>query len=141
MMFLIDINRIKFYLVSTGICSVILFSMAYLLNPLFDYDENNLVIVLGFAFQIFSGLALGIVSNIYSTEVFNTKTKPLAIAAISSLEFLLQIFLVVSFFYYDHQLTDLMYYSAVIAAFGLLVFKVPDTSRLSLRNARNKFTS
>lgn len=140
MIFVIDMKRIKFYVTSAGASGAILLLLVYVIESSGGgFDESTSIIVLGFIFQAFSGLAIGALADVIAIEAFNTKKKPMSIAFTSSLEFLLQIFMVSSFFYFEIQLTLLIGLSGGVMLIGLLFFVVPDTSRMSLRNARNKF--
>lgn len=147
MVFLIDLKRIKFYMISTGVSGFILLLLVYVLDssPSSDtgdaFDESTVIIVLAFAFQLFSGLAVGTLADVYAVEAFNTRKKPLCIAFVSTVEFLLQIFMVTSFFFIDASLLVLVGLSGLLMAIGLFAFVIPDTSNMSLRNARNKFFS
>ena len=138
MMFLVDFKRIKFYTISTGALSVIIFIIIMA-------DESKHIIkineCLGFVFQAFSGIAVGMMADIYSTEAFNTRKKPLSITFLSILEFGLQIVFVVIFFYFERLYFETLIVCASILALGLLVYFIPDTSNMSLRNARMKFNS
>lgn len=140
MMFVIDYKRIKFYLISSVASGLILVLLFKVLDST-GFDQSTTITILAFAFQALTGVAIGLLADIYSTEAFNTKKKPLSIAFASSIEFLLQIFMITSFFYFEKQLALLLVYSAVALILGALICKVPDTSAMSLRNARNKFAS
>jgi len=144
-MFLIDRKRIKSYMISAGASGFILLLVLYIMDssPFTStgeiFDESFAVIVLAFVFQIFSGLAIGQLADVYSAEAFNTRKKPLSIAFTSTVEFLLQILLVFAFFKSSFSLLCLVGVFGLVMALGLFAYVVPDTSNLSLRNARNKF--
>lgn len=140
-MFLIDLKRIKFYMISTGVSGIILLLLVYILDasPLTALDESFVIIVLAFAFQLFSGIAVGTLADVYAVEAFNTRKKVLSIAFTSIVEFLLQILMVISFFYINASLLIVIAISGLLMAIGLFAFIIPDTSNMSLRNARNKF--
>lgn len=139
-MFVIDCKRIKLLMMSTGVCSIILLTLVYTLQHQ-TTGEATAIAILAFAFQIFSGMAIGMLMDVYATEAFNTKKKPLSIAFTSSIEFLLQILLIVVHFYLKVSLPLLVGLLGLVMATGLGAFILPDTSRMSLRNARNKFDS
>lgn len=139
MSFLIDVKRIKIYLLSSGASSIILWLLAYSLLTLGGgFDQSKLIAALALSFQCFSGIAVGSLADIYLTEAFNSRQKPLSIAIVLSIEFLLQIFMVSSFFYLEISLIFLVALSGLLMPFGLFAFLIPDTSRISLRNARNE---
>lgn len=140
MIFYIDFKRIKFYMISSFVSCLILVLLLKVLDVP-GFDEARMISVLAFAFQAISGIAIGLLADIYSTECFNTKKKPLSIAFTSSTEFLLQIYMITVFFYFESKLPLLLIGSAVALFLGVLIYKVPDTSNISLRNARNKFAS
>lgn len=142
MMFLIDFKRIKFYIFSAGACANVLFALIYFLRSSEGSLDDFLgITILAFLFQFFSGVAVGMMSDVYSTEAFNTKKKPLSIAFTSTIEFLLQIFLITSYFYLKITPTFIVGALALVMVTGLFAYTIPDTSRLSLRNARIKFGS
>lgn len=142
MIFVIDLKRIKFYMASAGVSGLVLLLLVYVIETSGGgFDESSDILVLAFIFQASSGIAVGILSDVYATEAFNTRKKPMSIALASIVEFLLQIFMISSFFYFEIQLTLLLGSAGVVMLIGLLFFIVPDTSKMSLRNARNKFIS
>lgn len=140
-MFVIDFKRIKFYVFSSGACSLILLLLFYVLRSSGGgFDESTAITVLAFGFQMASGIAIGMVSDIYAVEAFNTRKKPLSIAITSSVEFLLQIFLVATFFYLKVSMMLMVGLAVIIMGAGIFAYILPDTSGMSLRNARNKFS-
>ena len=146
MMFLIDFKRIKFYQISAAVSGIILLLLVYVIdsslsiNPGDAFDETNVIIVLAFVFQVFTGIAVGTLADVYAVEAFNTRKKPFSIAFVSIVEFLLQILMVTSFFYINISLLILVGVSGLIMTIGIFTFIIPDTSNMSLRNARNKFS-
>lgn len=141
-MFLIDLKRVKFYILSSGFSAVVLILLIYFLRSTnAGYDESVAITILAFAFQVFSGFALGLLTDVIASEAFNTKKKPLSIALASSLEFLLHILLVVTYFYLKISTVAIVSTLGIVMSFGLFALTVPDTSGMSLRNARNKFGS
>jgi Sugar (and other) transporter len=141
MTFFIDLKRIKFYKISCGVSGIVLLMLVYALQTTSArFDEWTKTALAAVLFQFSSGLALSMLTDVYATESFNTKIKPLSIAVASSLEFILQIFLVASFYYLDIESSKLMECSATVMIFGVIIACfLPDTSGLSLRDARNKF--
>lgn len=141
-MFLIDLKRIKFYILSSGFSAVILIMLIYFLRLInYGFDESVGITILAFAFQVSSGFALGLLSDVFAGEAFNTKKKPLSIALTSSLEFLLHILLIVTHFYLKLSIESVVSVLAIAMSCGLFALMIPDTSGMSLRNARNKFGS
>lgn len=137
MMFLIDLRRIKIYVTSTVVCSIALFAAVYVFDA--NIEEPKIIEALAFIFQASAGLGVGILADIYATEAFNTMKKPFSIAFVSIFECGLQILLVVDFFYVEYPLVAVLGVFGAVMATGLLAIFIPDTSNLSLRNARNKF--
>lgn len=141
MTFLIDFKRIKFYLISSGVSSAILFLLVSVLHTLGGgFDESTIIAGLALTFQFFCGIAVSSLADVYSSEAFNSNRKPLSIAIASSIEYLLHIFMISSFFYFEISLIVLIGMSGLVMGLGLFAFVIPDTSRMSLRNARRKFT-
>lgn len=140
MLFVIDFKRTKFYMISAGCSGFIVLLLLYVIESSGGgFDESTIIAILAFIFQAFSGIAVGSLADVYATEAFDTKKKPMSIAFVSIIEFLLQIFMVSTFFYYEIQLKLLMGVTGVAMLVGFLFYVVPDTSKMSLRNARNKF--
>lgn len=141
MTFFIDLKRIKLYRISCGVSGVVLLSLVYVLQtPSERIDEWTITSLSAVIFQASSGLALGLLADVYAVEAFNTKKKPFSVAFSSSLEFLLQIFFISSFYYLDISSSSLMICSGIVILMGgIMSCVLPDTSNLSLRDARNKF--
>lgn len=140
MMFFIDVKHIKFYMISAVVSSLVLFTAIYSIDSSGGtMDQRNVLVILAFIFQASSGAGIGILSDVYATEAFNTKKKPFSIAFVSAIEFGLQILFVAVFFYVQYSLLSILAVFAVTLAIGVLAFFIPDTSGMSLRNARNKF--
>lgn len=142
MMCLIDFKRIQFYRFSAGLSSSLLFATMFVIKSSGGVLEQTfLLTVIGTLFQVCSGLAIGILSDVYSTEAFNTLKKPFSMALTSSVEFLLQIFMIVSVYYLKLSFLTIIGLSALTTSLGFLIFLIPDTSMMNLRAARNKFNS
>lgn len=139
-MFLIDFKRIHLLLTSSVCCGAIFVYLAFDSIP----EESSALIAL--SFQFFAGIAVGLVADIYTVDSVNTNIKPSFIAATSIVENLLQIFLIVNFFYLKLPISSLMavFGAIMISAIMTRPFNnyfsiIPDTSQLSLRYARNTF--
>lgn len=138
-MFMIDFKRIHLLLTSSVCCGAILLYLAFYPTP-----EESAIIAL--AFQLFAGIAVGIFADINCVDAVNTKIKPYFIAITSIIENLLQIFLIVNFFYLKLTISSLMAVFGSIMILGIIARPynnyftiIPDTSQLSLRYARNTF--
>jgi Sugar (and other) transporter len=143
MMFLVDIKRIQFYKFSAVISLAVLsVSMLVVKSAGGVLDDMFVVTALGIVFQVSTGLAIGILSDVYASEAFNTTKKPSSIALTSTFEFLLQIFMIVSVYYLKLSTSATLAMSAFAMTLGLVIIAfIPDTSRMSLRSARNHFKS
>lgn len=139
--FFIDFKRKKLYKISCALTGITLLLLAF--NPLFlsrRFDVWTRTAVSAVVIQISSGLALGMLPDVYATEAFDTKKKPFSIAFASTIEFLAQIAFVVSFYYFDVPTFSLMCCLGFLFMNGILMCcLLPETSGLSLREARNKF--
>jgi hypothetical protein len=140
-LFTVDFNRRTHALVSTWISGLILLLMV-LFNAVQDHKARMATFVLCLLFQMVCGIGIGTLADIYATEAFNTTLKPGSIFFTTSLEFLLQSLAIL----WDSQkiqmnvLLVLGISALVMIKIGLVVcFKLPDTKKLSLRQARNVF--
>lgn len=137
----IDKKRTKFFKISCLLSGMILLLLDFSLShPSDALDQWTKTAIAAGSFQLSSGFALGSLADVYATESFNTKKKPLSIAFASSLEFLLQILLVSMFYYSDIATESLMEILGGVFLLGaIFAFFIPDTSGLTLREARIKF--
>lgn len=105
------------------------------------YFESFLVVL----YEIFGGIGMASIIDVYSTEAFGTKKKVGSIAFISTIEFLLQIFI-----YTIAETTfgnlnsfiicSLTTFALVMGGISIyLYFKLPETSKMSIRQTRNEF--
>ncbi|CAG9811978.1 unnamed protein product [Chironomus riparius] len=141
-MILIDFKRIKLFLFSSVGCGIILI----FLSQFTVKDDSIYSAIISIIFQIFAGFGISFVSDIYSVDSVNTKIKPIFIALTTSYEILLQIILIVAYFYFTMSISNLLLIFGLVMIFPLLAYPfnskykiLPDTSGLSLRRARNKF--
>lgn len=140
-LFFMDYKRIFLFIISSVGCGLILLCLAF--KPI--SDETILAACVALAFQVFAGIAVGIIPDIYSVDAVNTKIKPYFIALTSIIENLLQILLIVDFFYLNTEISILMtvfgilLILAIIARLNSYFTFLPDTSRLSLRLSRDAF--
>lgn len=143
----IDVSR-KNHLIGNILSGVVLLILAALI---FFHDMNSTVLVVfSFIFQLATGSGLGIIANIYSAESFNTTHKPVSISLSILLEYLLQMLIyhvVFNHFVFD-SLNALGMRSGILISCGVLlvaigkglIFYIPETAALSLREARNTFS-
>lgn len=138
-MFLIDTRRISLFLSSSLKCGLILIFLGYFPTS----EESFSSVLIAIIFQLFAGVAVGFMADIYSVDSVNTKIKPFFIAFTTSVEFLLQILFIVNFLYIKINISILITVFGIIMLLGILTkplfHLIPDTSQLSLRLARNVF--
>jgi hypothetical protein len=95
-------------------------------------------------FELLSGFGLGIATDVYSSEAFNVLTKPKSIAYSTMIELTIHILLaVISLFIRFTAVTGLIFCLlcgiCMILITTYLHFKLPETAKLSLRDAKNEF--
>lgn len=143
-MFLIDFNRIKLFILSCFGSGIILLFLS------FDKvtDDSLYSVIIPISFQLFAGIAISNISDIYAVDSVNTRFKPIFICITSIYETVLQIILTVSYFYFKITIHNLLTIFGIIMLFGLFAYPfcfkytlLPDTSGLNLRQARKKFSS
>ena len=139
--YVVDKNRKLHAYLPMGISGIILMVIAF---TLLSVNASNVSVLLIMLFQFVCGCGVGVSSDVYTSEAFDTKKKPMSIFLLVVIDCLL------------HSLTVLMTFnvklpsavqimitggsglSLVGIAFYMLIF-LPDTSRLTLRAAKNKF--
>ena len=141
MTFFIDLKRKRFYKISCGLSGISLLLLVLFPNIMEKrFDEWTKTAATAVALQISNGFAFGLLPDVYQTEAFNTKKKPFSIAFASAFEFSLQISFVVLFYYVDVSSSSLMGCLGVFIMIGVILGSLlPETSGLSLREARNRF--
>ncbi|KAG5678072.1 hypothetical protein PVAND_007774 [Polypedilum vanderplanki] len=138
-MFLIDVKRMKLFFISSFGSGLILILLLF--EPITDTSFGAVVVTIGF--QFFSGLAIGLISDIFLVDSVNTRVKPFFIAMTNIIECSIQILLIVSYFYFKN--ISIMHFISIFGVImiigGAIAFTsiLPDTTGLSLRLARNKF--
>lgn len=103
--------------------------------------NQSLMISLAFCLQVFSAIGIGTHVDVYSTECYSFTKKPISIAHSVFVELSVQILLAL------HHLCPVMsthwilgIITGVLAlTLALVIFEIPDTARLSLVDAKNKF--
>lgn len=137
----VDGRKKKLMITSTSVSGLILIVVAIFYNRIDDFFGSPALITMTFLFQFFAGTGIGLIGDIYSSEAFNTTKKPLSIAFTSTIEFLLQIFLIAMHFYMDEYNFEFLAVSCFIMLLisGIVTYYLPDTSNTSLREARNLF--
>ena len=140
-MFFVDINKKQILIASAGLSGIVLFSSVSSFVSTDKYNDSLAAVVIALMFQLFTGLGIGSLADIYSTEAFNTNKKPQCIAFATSIEYIVQIILVYCTFSYK-----ISPYVILVPSFLMLIgtsfvvwYFIPDTKHMSLREARNKF--
>ena len=137
----VDGRKKKLMITSTSVSGFILIVVAIFYNRFDDFFGSSALITMAFLFQFFVGTGIGLIGDIYSSEAFNTTKKPLSVAFTSTIEFLLQIFLIAMYFYLDETNFEFLAISCftMLLISGIITYYLPDTSNTSLREARNMF--
>lgn len=137
----VDGRKKKLMMTSTSVSGCILIVVTNFYNQFDDFFGSPALITMAFLFQFFAGTGIGLIGDIYSSEAFNTTKKPLSIAFTSTIEFILQIFLIAMYFYLEVSNFILLAASccSMLLISGFVIYYLPDTSNNSLREARNLF--
>ena len=140
-MFAVDSRKKMLVITSTGLLGAIFLLMAILYKFPEDVVGPMGIMFMAFLFQFFGGLGIGTIGDIYSSEAFSTTNKPASIAFTSSIEFTLQLLLIFITFYVNISYFSMMTILCIIMFLvcNILVFYLPETGKMSLREARNKF--
>lgn len=94
--------------------------------------------------EMLAGFGMGIVSDVYSSEAFNTIKKARSIFFTTAIEFLLHIVIIFTTF---NVSTSTTYDGLFLVASGMLLCvitfyvyrQVPETAKMSIRQTRNEF--
>jgi Sugar (and other) transporter len=135
-------RRIHFNLSGFG-TSLILIVFGALRASTFK-DSNFIIFIMFVGFEFLSGLGIGLTAVTYSTEAFYTLKKPGSIAFTGIFESCLQILFVIwaeNVIYSNAFDVVLLLFSGIILGLisAFLFTKLPETSNISIRKARNKF--
>lgn len=100
--------------------------------------------VIQILFEIVAGLGMGVLSDVYSSEAFNTIKKARSIFVATSIEFVLHIAIIFATFNVTPSaLYDGIFFIASGAIFGALTYilrkELPETAKMSIRQTRNEF--
>lgn len=145
-MFFVDINKKQYLIASTGLSGVILLSTISSFAATDNFTGSLAANLIAILFQVFAGWGIGSLTDIYSTEVFNTNKKPTYIAIATTIEYIVQILLVCFVFFYDISFYAISPYAILVPSSLIMIGTsfvvwhfIPDTNHMSLREARNKF--
>lgn len=142
-LFTIDKGRRVHFTVSGFGTSLILIVFGALRSSVFA-NSDFLVFIMFVAFEFFSALGIGLTAVTYSTEAFFTPKKPGSIAFTGILESCLQILFVIWAENVIHSnvfdVVLLLFSGVILGLISVFLFcKLPETSNISIREARNKF--
>ncbi|CAO1357373.1 unnamed protein product [Diamesa tonsa] len=140
-MFAVDSRKKMLVITSTGLLGAIFLLMAILFKFPPDVVGPMGIMFMASLFHFFGGLGIGTIGDIYSSEAFNTTNKPASIAFTSAIEFTLQLLLIFITFYVNISYFAMMTIFCIIMFLvcNIIVFYLPETGKMSLREARNQF--
>lgn len=141
-------------IVSATLAAVLVIVVGILMNTLnltfYNYMTINIVFgVLWLVFQFACGIGMDQMQDVYLSEAFSTAKKPWSIAFVVSIEHLFHIFMIGMYyffvnsgniFYIAHWNAFIFVTGSVIFLFGLILFfALPETRRMSLKQAKDAF--
>lgn len=143
-MFSIELNGRKVhFLISHAATAVLLivFSITVFVQPVnfsFGYE------IIQFLLEVAGGIGIGVISDVYSSEAFNTVKKARSICFVTSVEFVLHALIMFTTFKVKTSVTFdgifLMASGVVLLAIIKIVYKsLPETAKMSIRQTRNEF--
>lgn len=143
--FTIDtIGRRLHYLVSFGGSSLLLIAMSVLIA--FNSTLSPWIIgSLQFFFEFVGGLGIGMISDVYASEAFNTVRKAKSIAFATGIEMTLHaVIIAVTFSFIPSDRFDYIYLSVagiLVLVITIFIFmKLPETARMTIRQTRAEFS-
>jgi hypothetical protein len=114
----------------------------------FQFNGLSVIIVV-LLYDIFSGLGIGQLNDIYCSEAFPTSKKTDSLISIIIVENLLQILLSLVFFKFGYTTEEISVGLAMVIIFAFLVVSIfciviicpllPETNQLSIRQTRDLF--
>lgn len=143
-MFSIEFNGRKIhFLISHAATAVLLIAFAVVVfvqpsNFTFGYETIQ------FLLEVAGGIGIGVVSDVYSSEAFNTVKKARSLCFVTSIEFILHGVIIFTTYKVEASSTfDGIYVLAsgvvVMAITYLLNKTLPETAKMSIRQTRNEF--
>lgn len=144
-LFTIDIKgRRPHFLVSYGGSSITLILMGAIVA--FN-DTSNLawlITLLQILFELFGGLGIGVIADVYSSEAFNVIKKPNSILFTTMVEFILHAIIISTTF---NIVSTTTYSWIFLVGSGTLIMiitvflhkELPETAKMSIRQTRNEF--
>lgn len=134
-------GRKSHFLISFGGSSVSLILLGFLI---FWFNNGIIIAIVQILIEIFGGIGIGSVADVYSSEAFATSKKSASIFVTMSIEFALQALIIALTF--STEITKVYSAFYVIVSGGLLLLityylnkKLPETAGMSIRQSRNEF--
>ncbi|XP_058461170.1 uncharacterized protein LOC131436459 [Malaya genurostris] len=145
-LFVIDRFGRKAPILLSTIASGSILAITGLIYLVADYINRDVGIALILTYEVVSSTGLTIVPDVYSSEAFNTKKKAASIAALHTVENILQILITVVVFSWDF--TDGYKQGAVmitcgfplLALSGIFYRWLPETNKMTIRQTRTEFS-
>lgn len=140
--FIIDaVGRRKLFTISSGCASLTLFLYGIFFEIYMDSTINGIFLMI---YEFFCGLGIGLTTDVYSGEAFNSIKKAKSIAFTSILEYFLQIIIIIIAVYIPMTKTTFTAWSITTAIIMLmntiyLYNKLPETAKMSIRQTRSEF--
>lgn len=111
---------------------------------LYFFNNVYLVVPIQFLIEIFGGIGIGSIADVYTSEAFSTFKKPTSIFLASSIEFALQILAIAMCLGREVNELYSMIFLVVSGGILLIIFnylrtRLPETAKMSIRQTRNEF--
>lgn len=133
------LGRRKLFLISSGGASLTLFVFGIFGAAYWNSTANGTLLII---FEIFCGLGVGITADVYSGEAFGTFKKGKSIAFVTTIEYFLQICIIliaVPITRTTVSITSFVCSIFMLAITVYLYFMLPETAKKSIRQTRNEF--
>jgi hypothetical protein len=135
-----DVVKRKKYFLVTSIASCIALSVLVILYNIVSVSGDWAIAATVLAFDFFAGLAIGQLTDIYSSEAFPCSKKLDSLIATNVLENVLHVILVIFQYYYSAYTIILSVSIALMAICTVfLIVKLPETMKKSIRETRDLF--
>lgn len=137
-------GRRPHFLVSYGGTSALLIIMGIVVAFSPKPEDSWLFGILQFAYEIVGGFGMGMISDLYASEAFNTVKKPNSIFFSSSVEFILHV-VIIGVTY--SAVSTVTFNWIFLVGSGILIMMItvfvhrelPETAKMSIRQTRNEF--
>lgn len=134
-------GRRPYFLISFGGTSFALIIFGFLI---YFYNNPIIIAIVQVIIEIFGGIGIGSVADVYSSEAFGTMKKAYSIFVTIAIEFGLQALIIALTFGTELTRTFSAVYPIVSGGVLLLITyylkeKLPETAKMSIRQTRNEF--